>query len=86
MENMKQVNFTISVVVPVPAASLLGGNAANKGLSKIDRENRYFLNALIRRGATVVSQVDVKVEAAPATDASAATPTEAAAAKPHKAK
>lgn len=57
---MKTVNFVISCVVPVPAASLLGGNSANKGLSKIDRENRYFLNALLRRGAIVISQNEVK--------------------------
>lgn len=60
ISTMKQVKFTLSCIVPVPAASLLGGNAANKGLSKLDRENRYFLNALIRRGAQVISQEDVK--------------------------
>jgi hypothetical protein len=63
---MKTVKFTISCIVPVPAASLLGGNNANKGLSKVDRENRYFLNALIRRGAILVSQEDVATSTTPA--------------------
>lgn len=61
---MKLVAFTISATVPVPAASSLGGNNANKGLSKIDRENRYFLNALIRRGAVLVSEVPVEEKSA----------------------
>lgn len=64
---MKNVTFTISCTVPVPAASSLGGNNSNKGLSKVDRENRYFLNALIRRGAVLISEVEVGKEvAAPA--------------------
>jgi hypothetical protein len=55
---MKYFTFTVSATVPVPDASLLGGNKANKGLSKIDRENRYFLNAILNRGGVLISQVE----------------------------
>jgi len=68
---MKLYNFTVSVTVPVPDASLLGGNKANKGLSKVDRENRYFLNAIINRGGKLVSQVEVTDSPAAATPAPA---------------
>jgi hypothetical protein len=64
---MKNVRFTISVTVPVPASAMLGGSVGTKELPKIDRERRYYLNALIRRGATVEKQEEVvEKKAAPA--------------------
>jgi hypothetical protein len=60
---MKNVKFTISITVPVPASAMLGGNVGTKELPKIDRERRYYLNALIRRGAVVVSQEEVATPA-----------------------
>lgn len=47
--------FTVVINAPVNASSELGGAASNKGYSKADREIRYFLNALVRRGGRISS-------------------------------
>jgi len=63
---MKNLELVIKVVVPVSTSNLLGGNAQKNDFTKIERELRYFANALIRRGATIVSQTEVTPAAAPA--------------------
>jgi hypothetical protein len=64
---MKNLELTLKVIVPISTSNLLGGNAGKQDFTKVERELRYFANALIRRGAQVVSSQEV---AAPAPAAS----------------